>query len=131
MDRYDRIIRDVQERTDEDRLSWSVVNPARYEKVLVNPHRIIRAFTASYTLGLKVYNLLFVARRNEVHDESGDLIEGRVFELLVLDVAGDIVLQLYDGIVDRDDLWRLSSLIDEHNDKAKGFFAAFEETDVA
>src|SRR3954447_22054518 len=112
MDRYDRIIRDVQQKTDDESIQWKVVDPDRYSSVMLNIWRVLRAFTADYPVGKKDYVLLFVEKKVEYHDDFGGSTEGYDFELFVLDEDGQIVLSLYEGLVDRDDLLRLSGLID-------------------
>jgi hypothetical protein len=131
MDRYDRIIRDVQQKTDDETIRWMVVNAERYSDVLLNTYRVLRAFTADYRVGKKGYVLLFVERKVDSHDDFGDSAEGYGFELFVLDEDGQIVLALSEGVVDRDDLLKLSGLIDEHNDRVKDFFNAFDEPGAA
>ncbi len=131
MDRYDRIVRDIQQKTDDEAIHWKVVNADRYSSVLMNPFRVIRAFTADYPIGGKKYDLLFVERKVDYHDDFGDLAEGYGFDLFILDEEGQIVLSLYEGVVDRDDLLKLSGLIDEHNDRVKDFFEAFDEAGAA
>jgi hypothetical protein len=131
MDRYDRIIRDIQQRTDDEAIHWKVVNVDRYSSVLMNTFRVIRAFAADYPVGEKKYDLLFVERKVDYHDDFGDSTEGYGFELVVLDEDGQLVLSLYEGVVDRDDLLKLSGLIDEHNDRVKGFFEAFDRPGAA
>lgn len=127
MDRYDRIIRDVQQKTDDEIIHWTVVNADRYSDVILNSFKVIRAFSAAYPVGQRQYELLFVERRVDQHDDFGYSTEGHGFELFILDEDRQIVLSLFDGVVDRDDLLRLSGLIDEHNDRVKQFFSAFEE----
>jgi hypothetical protein len=131
MDRYDRIILDIQQKTDEEVIYWKVVNADRYSSVVMNTFRVIRAFTADYTVGEKKYDLLFVERKVDYHDDFGDSTEGYGFELFILDEDVQIVLSLYDGVVDRDDLLKLSGLIDAHNDRVKNFFEAFDEAGAA
>ena len=131
MDRYDRIIRDIRQKTDDEIIRWKVVNADRYSDVLLNTYRVLRAFAADYLIGEKTYKLLFVERKIDFHDELGDSTEAYGFELFVLDEDGQIVLSLYEGVVDRDDLLRLSGLIDEHNDRVKNFFDAFDESGAA
>ncbi len=53
--------------------------------------------------------------------------ERRDFEVLILDAEGEVALRLYEGAVDQNDLARLAGLIEGRNDRAKGFFAAFEK----
>ena len=130
MDRYDRIIHDVQRRTAEESIRWKVINAERYSVVL-NPYRVLRALTADYPVGSKTYTLLFIERKVEIHGDYGDSTEGYGFELFILDEDREVVLSLYEGVVDRDDLLRLSGLIEEHNDRAKDFFAAFDESGAA
>ena len=131
MDRYDRIIRDVQVKTEEEALQWKLVNVEVYAGQVFNTHRVLRAFTAEYFIGKMSYTLLFVERKVDHHDDLYDSSEGSGFELLILDKDHQIVLSLYDGVVDRDDLLRLAGLIDEHNDRVKDFFAAFDESGAA
>ncbi len=131
MDRYDRIIRDIQQKTDDEVIHWKVANADRYSSVLMNTFRVLRVFTADYPIGEKKYDLLFVERKIDYHDDFGYSSEGYGFELFILDEDGQIVLSLYEGVVDRDDLLKLSGLIDEHNDRVKSFFEAFDEPGVA
>jgi len=132
MDRYDRVMSDVRQKTDDEVIHWRVVNADRYSDVLLNTYRVIRAFAADYPVGKRKYDLLFIERKIEIHDDIGDSTsETYGFELFVLDEDGQIVLNLYEGAVDRDDLLRLSGLIDEHNDRAKSFFEAFDQPGAA
>jgi len=131
MDRYDRIIRDVQRKTEEELLRWEVVAAGRYSTVLLNPHRVVRAFKAEYFVGGRDYTLLFTEKKIDTHDEFGDSTEVCGFELFILDLDQQVVLSLYEGLVDRDDLLRLSGLIDAHNDRVKTFFEAFGEPGAA
>ena len=131
MDRYNRILDDIRRKTDDEVICWKVVNADRYSDVLLNPHRVIRAFLAPYNIGGKTYNLLFVERKTDFHDDFDPLTEGFGYDLFILDDDGQIVVSLYEGVVDRDDLLRLSGLIDEHNDRAQNFFRAFDESGAA
>ena len=133
MDRYDRVIRDVQQKTDEDLLRWEVVRPESHSKILMNADHVLRAYRADYGVGGKSYVLLFVERKVDRDDEFGFgyPIGGSSFELFIVEEDGEIVLRLFDGAVDRDDLTKLAGLIEEHNDRVKGFFAAFDEPGVA
>src|SRR4051812_42100573 len=99
MDRYDRVIRDMQQKTEDRRLAWKVVSPARYERILVDPGRVIRTVASEYTLADKKFDLLFVERKTDLFVDSGEIREGRDFQVLVLDQDGEIVLSLYDGVV--------------------------------
>lgn len=130
MDRYERIIRDVQERTEEDRLLWRLERPAACARILMNPDRVLRVYTADYDLAGSSYRLLFAERRTEFHDDFGEVFEGYGFELFVLGMDGEIVIPLYEGVVDRTDLLRLAALVDEHNDRARDFFAAFDAAEA-
>ena len=132
MDRYDRIIRDVRQKTDDEDIHWKVVSVGGYSDILLNSNRVVRAFAAEYSIGTKNYGLLFVERKYDLYDDMADATsEGIDFLLFVLDDDGQIVLNLYDGVVDRDDLIRLSGLIDARNDRARAFFEAFDQSGAA
>jgi hypothetical protein len=131
MDRYERLILDVRQKTKDEIIHWKVAKAGRYSDVVLNSSRVIRAFTADYPVGKNTFELLFVERRVEFHDDFGNSSEGYGFELFILDQDKQVVLSLYEGIVDRDDLLSLSGLIDQHNDRAKDFFDAFEEPGAA
>ncbi len=128
MDRYDRTIHDVQRKTDEKIMHWKMVRSDRHSNILVNARRVIRLFEADYSVGPNKYLLLFVERKTDFRDELGDLNEGYGFELFVLDSDGQIMVSLYDGVVERDDLLKLSWLIDAYNDRTPEFLAAFDES---
>ena len=125
MDQFDRIIRDVQAKTGDEMIRWDVVNAANYSHILLNVSRVIRAFKADYPIREREYGLLFVERRVDNRDEFGDSSESHGFELFILDGDGQLVLSLYEGVVDREDLLRLASFIDDHNDRVRSFFEAF------
>ncbi len=131
MDRYDRIIRDIQQKTDSEVIRWKVVSSDQHAGILLNAFQIVRTFAADYPIGKRTYDLLFVERKVDFQDEFGDSTEGYGFELLVLDEDRQIVLSLYEGVVDRDDLLKLSGLIDAHNDRVKNFFEAFDGSGAA
>ncbi len=130
MDRYDRIIRDIQQKTDEEIIRWKIASTDLYSGIILNSGRVIRTFSTDYPVGKKEYELIFVEKKTEYHDEFGDA-EGYGFEVFVLGTDRQVVLTLYDGVVDRDDLLRLSGLIDAHNDRAKEFFDAFDASELA
>ncbi len=132
MDQYDRIIDDVRRKTDDEVVRWKVVNADRHSDILLNSYRVVRAFHADYTVGVNKYDLLFVQRKINPDDDFGDYSEGYAFELFVLDDDdGEIVFTLREGVVDRDDLLRLSGSIEAHNDRAKRFFEAFDQSGAA
>ncbi len=131
MDRYDRIIRDIQSRTAQESLRWKVLRPLQYPLVVTNLDRVLRAFEGNYVLKGREYRLAFVEKRVDVHDEFNNNIESRGYELFVLDEEGLVVLPIYPGLVDRRDLLKLAGLIDAHNDLARDFFRAFDEPNVA
>jgi hypothetical protein len=126
MDRYEQIIRDIQRKTEERLIQWKAVQAEIYSYVLLNSNRVLRSFEAEYPVGGKPYSLLFVERRIDHHDEFGGPMEARDLRVFVLDDRGRTVVSLYDGVVDRDDLLRLSGLVDENNDLTKTFFDAFD-----
>src|SRR5690349_16956983 len=99
MDRYERIISDVRQKTKDEIIHWKVAAAGRYADVVLNTFRVIRAFTADYLVGRKTYELLFVERKVEFHDDFGDSAEGYGFELFILDEDRQIVLSHYEGVV--------------------------------
>jgi hypothetical protein len=125
MNRFDRVIQDIQQKTANAELKWVIVSPGRFERVLIEPDRVLRAAAADYDLGGKKFLLLFAEKKADYFDDFGGVREGRDFQLLILDQDGEIVLSFFDGVVDRDDLIKLAALIDDHNDRAREFFAAF------
>jgi hypothetical protein len=131
MDRFDRIIRDIQQKTDDEVIHWRAVSAERYSNVVLNTFRVIRAFSADYRIANKEYELVFIERKIDYHDDFSYSTEGRGFELFVLGEGGQLVVSLYDGVVDRDDLLRLAGLIDAHNELVKQFFDAFDEPGAA
>jgi hypothetical protein len=131
MDRFDCIIRDIQQKTDDETIRWKAVSAERYSGVVLNTARVIRAFSADYRVANKEYELVFIERKIDYHDDFSFLTEGRGFELFVLGDGGQLVLSLFDGVVDRDDLLRLAGLIDAHNELVKQFFDAFDEPGAA
>lgn len=130
MDRYERIIRDIWTKTKESDLNWVVVPVSQVERFLGNPSEVLRAFEAHYNLKGKAYELLFAERRTEVLDEYDRSFERFSYRLLVLGHDGEIVLDLFEGLVDREDLLRLAAEISDRNDRAREFFDAFDASNV-
>lgn len=128
MDRYERLIRDVLQKTGDEILRWQVASLDDLSRVILNADRVIRVYRSSYSLGGQIYRLVFVEKRDLFSDAYGDSYEAPSFEVIVLDQDGEIVLRLYDGVVERDDLAYLAALIEEHNDRTRSFFAAFDES---
>jgi hypothetical protein len=131
MDRYEQLIHNVQQKTDDGTIEWRVVNAVQYSDLILNCFRVIRAFRSDYQVGTKKYELLFVEKKVDLHGDYGYQAEGAEFEVFVLDEDKQIVLSLYDGVVDRDDLLKLAASIDGNNDRVNAFFDAFGQTDVA
>ena len=84
MDRYDRIIHDVLQKTEAETIHWEVANADRYSQVHLKPGREVRAYTAVYPVGRKEYGLLFAESRKKFEDAFGGGWEGRDYELFVL-----------------------------------------------
>jgi hypothetical protein len=132
MDQFDRIIFDIRRKTSDEELDWKIVPPASVSRIVLNPDRVVRAYSADYPVQERIYPLVFVERRVELFDGYSSPYESLDFEVFVLDSDdGEVVLTLYDGVVDRDDLVKLSGLIKTHNDRAKAFLSAFDDTDAA
>ena len=130
MDQYDRLIHDILTKTENNLLDWDVTAAGVYETAVLNAHRLIRAYRTTYVLGEQKYTLLFLESKVDRFDELGELYEGRGFELLVLGEDKIPVFNLYDGVVELEDLVKLSSLLQDHNTQAKRFFAEFEKAFV-
>lgn len=130
MDRYDRIIADIIRRTDGGDLRWVCVRTVDAH-VLTNAEKVMRMFRATYQLGERKYHLLFVERRVDGTDEFDNVTERIDFEVHVLGEDREVVLRLYEGVVDKSDLLTLASLIDDRNDRATEFFEAFDRMEVA
>ena len=127
MDRYDLVIRDIQEQTRDGALRWKSVSPSKYQNLSFRAGRVIRAYRTDYTLGEQEYELVFLDQRvSRFDEEAGWANEKRAFEVLILGTDGEIVLRLYEGAVDGDDLSRLAGLIETRDDRVTGFFSAFE-----
>ncbi len=130
--RYGAVIGDIVQKTRDEMIEWKLVKHDFYSQFLLNPHRVIRAYKAPYNLAKKEYELLFVERRAPSYDDFDDSGESYEYELFVLDRHdGEVVLSLYNGVVDRDQLLVLSGLIESHNDRVQSFFEAFNQSEEA
>ncbi len=127
MDRYERILSDIRAKTDGGQLQWKFTRVGAYADLVVNDERVVRAFLADYALGSQVYQLLLVEKKSDFYDEFRSNFQRLTFEVYVIDGAGDLVLLLRDGLVDRDELAQLAAEVAGSNDKAASFFKAFEE----
>jgi hypothetical protein len=128
MDRYDHVIRDIQEQTEAGALRWQSVPPLTYQGYPLDSNRASRVYYTQYSLGDKQYGLAFVEAKAAHFDEDTESTSGRrVFEVVVLGLDGVALLRLYEGAVDREDLSKLAALIEERDDRVSGFFDAFEK----
>src|SRR5438094_157481 len=100
MDRYDRLIRDVQQKTENESIRWEVVNAGLYKKILLNIDTVVRAFTAEYPVGNRKYTLLLTVGKKHILNEYLPSTDAYNPELFILDIDGQVVLSLYDGLVD-------------------------------
>ena len=128
MDKYERFLRDVIDRTEEDKLRWSTGLPQRAGRFLYNYDDIVRSFSCEYRLGGKSYTLAFVEKKIQRPDEWGqnfDVFDGEL--LVVDDDGGELVVRIDDALVEAEDLNHLISLVTERNALTREFFAAFED----
>lgn len=131
MDRYDRIMRDVIERTENGLLRWGRAPRNFIQNCVLNPDQVFLAHWSDYDLSGQIYHLLFAEKRYGTKDSFGRTVETTRNELIVLDTGNEAVLSLFDGLVDREDLAQLASAIFEHNEHTKQFFEAFDAASVA
>jgi hypothetical protein len=132
MDEFDRVIRDIQQKTADDVLRWRAVPTPKVRELGVYAPRLISAHRAEYRLGKEKYEILFLERATDpVEDLNDEASERTVLEAYVLGGEGEIVLRLYSGVVETKDLIRLASLIEGHNEQVKEFFDAFERANAA
>src|SRR5579875_3310974 len=127
MDQFDRVIRDIQQKTASDVLRWRIVPPSKLHELAVYARRLVSAHRAEYHLGSEKYELFFVEREVDSFDDfTSEMGVRNIPEVFVLGREGEIVLRLYSGVVEGKDLIRLASLIEGHNEQVTEFFDAFE-----
>jgi hypothetical protein len=131
MDQYDRVIRDIQQKTNDGVLRWSAMPPSKLRELSVYAPRLISAYRADYPLESRNYELLFLERAVDPFDDFDGVSERTVLEVCVLGGEGELVLKLYGGVVETKDLIRLASLIEGYNEQVKGFFEAFDRANAA
>ena len=131
LEKYDQALFRIEDETTSGRLNWTLAGPGSYRDLVVNPERVLRCLTAELELAGKRFPLLFVEKKDPRHGEFGDMYEAVVHELLVLDAAGRLIVPLYDGVVDRNDLARLGDLIADSSGAAREFFGSLLGTEAA
>ena len=122
MDRYEATLARITDETDRGALRWEAAFPSTHERVVLNPDRVVRCFAADLSAGGKTFPLLYVERKESRFDEFDAPQETLSRELLVLDGDGRLVLPIYEGLVDREDLIRLAAAISDTNAAAEDFF---------
>ena len=128
MDKYERFVRDVIERTEDDSLRWSTRLPRRVGRFVYNYDDIVRSFSCEYPLGDQVYTLAFIEKKVQRINEWGHGFEAFDGELLVVDGdGGELVVRIDSSLVEAEDLNHLISLVTERNELTREFFAAFED----
>jgi hypothetical protein len=133
MDRYDRLMNDILEKTAAGALRWTVMARQDYDQALAIPDGVRRIFRADYLLGDQSYRLCFVKSRTKRFGDFGAVHEVSEIEIHVLNQDNRVALVLVDvdGLVERDDLLRLSGLIDANNEQTREFFEAFDRSGAA
>jgi hypothetical protein len=127
MDKYDATLRRVYTETCEGRLQWEAVAPTSYGQIVLNADRAIRAVRTEMPLKDKRFPLLFVEKKELRHDAYGEPYDALVHELFVLDANHNLLLPLYDGLVDRKELSALAAAIFDESAEARAFFEALSE----
>ena len=131
MDRYDRIMADLIAKTEDGSLRWKVFNHRDLQGVLPVIDGVRRVFIAVYSLGNAGYRLFFVESRLKRIGDFGTVSEVPDYEIYIVNSNDEVAQILIDGLVERDDLLRLSGAIDAYNEQAQEFFDAFDRSGVA
>ena len=71
------------------------------------------------------YDLVFVEKKTPTIDENDIQFERLGYELNVLNDDGDLLIPMYDGLVDREDLFRLAAAISDNCSDANEFFNSY------
>lgn len=121
-DKYDQTLSLISNGTRDQSIRWELTSPSHYRDFILNADHVRRAFRASWEVGEKSFTIVFVEKRHRQHDEYGESFESIQEELFIIDQQNQLVLQLFDGLVDRDDLHRLGEEILDSNHVTREFF---------
>ena len=124
MDKYDQTMRKVIAGTQDNEIKWKSASPNPYHRIITNVDMVVRCFTAKMTIKDSEYDLVFVEKKTFAMDENGIQFEKLGYELNVLNDGGELVVPIYEGLVDREDLFRLASVVSDSNADANDFFDA-------
>jgi len=126
MDKYDRFITDILNKTEDGTLEWQPVSPSSYFEFIFQSQFAYQAFSTTYEKDKRKYTLVFVNKKIPGHHEDLDVtIERHYSEILVFE-SGTLLLTINNNYVDDDRLSRLGLQIEDSNSGAKDLLAGFD-----
>ena len=125
MDKYDKFLEDVSEKTGDGTLHWDVASPNKYQEYILQSPFVYSSFDADYKVGGKAYTLVFAEKKVPV--TAGDFdtaAEQYRCELLVIK-NHTLIFTLDENYVEYSELLELGNNIQSKNASAEELFGNF------
>lgn len=126
MDRYERLFRDLYDKTMQGTLSWESFDAARYESSIMNFRHVAQTFRADYRLDGQQYTLLLVVRKEPVYcNDVYEVLDGRDPEILFF-LGTRQIFALTHRHVNRSELLALVECVSEMNVESNNLLRHFD-----
>ncbi len=126
MDKYDKFLADVSEKTQKGSLKWDVVSPTKFQEYVFQSPFVYAAYEAVYVIGGRAYTLVFVEKKMPSTANDFDMVtEQHRCELVVIH-KGKLVFTLTGDYVEYDELLDLGRLLESRNSTAEDLFKNFD-----
>ena len=125
MDKYEKLLKDLVEKTNGDKIQWEIISAEKYQRFLFNSQYIYQIYEADYILKQQKYTAVLSRRKYPDDDEFG-YNDGYSVDIMILK-NNKIIFTLTQNHVDRDDLLDLASTVEEINTDTEEFFTKLDD----
>lgn len=122
MNKYEKLFAEIYSQTKAGTLKWKQLRRQANSDLIFNPNLVWRQFAADFERDENTFTIILVEKKYE--DPDFDLsYEKYAPELLVID-EGELVATISDSVIEKNDMIRLSNLVEMKSDKAKKLFGS-------
>ncbi len=122
MNKYEKLFAEIYSQTKAGTLKWKQLRRQANSDLIFNPNLVWRQFAADFERDENTFTIILVEKKYE--DPDFDFAYEKYSpELLVID-EGELVATISDSVIEKNDMIRLSNLVEMKSDKAKKLFGS-------
>ena len=125
MDKYEKFLTDIIEKTARGSLKWDVAPPSRFHEYVFQAPLVYSAYEAEYQIGGVTYILGFIEKKSPSNDNDYDVVMERHRCEMIVITESKLIFTLDGGYVDYDRLLELGRALESKNLSAEALFANF------